>query len=118
MKSIIKKVIALYGKLVTGKWYRRILLTALTAFAFVFCLGTVAGIVRDFIAYHTWGCLVAAMIGINAMLSRQKLLRIWKKLSILGEEGQPVPVTQSVSDVAAEFAAAVNAGDNEEMFED
>lgn len=118
MKTITKKTIALYSKIVSGKWYRRTFLTALTAFALVYLVGTAANIVRDFVTYHTWGCLAATFIGVNVMLSRQKLSRIWRKLSILGEDAAPAPAPRSVSDVAAEFAAAVNTDGGEESFED
>lgn len=118
MKSITKKTIALYSKIVSGKWYRRTFLTALTAFALVYLVGTAANIVRDCVTYHTWGCLAATFIGVNVMLSRQKLSRIWRKLSILGEDAAPAPAPMSASDAAAEFADAVNASDVEEVFED
>lgn len=118
MKTLTKKTFGVYRKLVTGKWYRRIFLTALSAFILVWGVGTAASIIRDFLAYHTWGCLAATFIGVNALLSRQKLLRIWKKLSVLGEDAAPAPAPMSASDAAAEFTDAVNASDVEEVFED
>lgn len=118
MKSITKKTIALYSKIVSGKWYRRTFLTALTAFSIVYLVGAAANVVRDFVTYHTWGCLTATFVGVNAMLSRQKLSRIWKKLSVLGEDAAPAPAPRSASDVAAEFAAAVNVDAAVEDFED
>ena len=60
MKTITKKAIAQYSKIVSGKWYRRTFLTALTAFALVYLVGTAANIVRDFVTNHTWGCLAAS----------------------------------------------------------
>ena len=118
MKSITKKTIALYSQIVSGKWYRRTFLTALTAFAIVYLVGAAANVVRDFVTYHTWACLTAVFVGVNVMLSWQKLICIWKNLSALADDARPAATSQSASDVAAEFAAAVNAGGTEEVFED
>lgn len=118
MKTIAKKTFSIYRKLATGKWYRRIFLTALSAFVLVWGVGTAASIIRDFVAYHTWACLTAMFVGVNVMLSWQKLFCIWKNLSVLADDARLAATSQSASDVAAEFAAAVNAGGTEEVFED
>jgi hypothetical protein len=108
------------------KWIRRILLTAVAALLLMVAVDFVAAIIREMVAYHTGSTYVAVFAGVNALLSRKKLVRIGKKLMAMGDEDEkvsssaPAASRTSFADVAREFAASVNTAPAEETeeFED